>query len=81
MSARNDEYETLIYDENGLSVEVLIRKEDGSAWLTVDQMVKLFDVSERTIRRHLGKKTIDGHASERYDKGMTSMTRGMTKLS
>ena len=64
MSTKNDNYETLIYDENGQSVEALIRKEDGSAWLTRKETANLFSISLRTLSRcfsnvdSVGDKTI-----------------------
>ena len=67
MDERDNGFETLTYRENGLFVEVLLLREKGTAWLSVEQMTTLFGVSERTIRRHLSTELSRIRPMGKYD--------------
>ena len=57
--------EILIYQSNG-DVRIDVRLEDGTVWLTQDQMSVLFDKSKSTINEHIKNIYAENELVEYY---------------
>lgn len=52
--------EIVLFENEGLKLEVPITPKEDTVWLSANQMALLFDRDEKTIRKHINKIFIDG---------------------
>ena len=56
--------EIVVFNDNGLSIEVQVSPDQETVWLTQKQMEDLFEVSHATISEHIGNILADGELDE-----------------